>query len=123
MAQASSSFGWQHVVYQVYLALVCLISGIFLAVSVGGLLHGAKDAAWPELGTYRYAPEPLLEDATLPPEKTRPSPEERYAADVQNTRRSGLEDILDASIMLLIAGVIFAGHWRLFRRLQAGAKH
>lgn len=81
---------WIVLVYTVYLALVCFVSGIFVLAQVVGVAHNVLQLCWPELYVSgNYIPE------LLPVKRA----------------------LLESAINIVLVGLVWGAHCLLLRRL------
>jgi hypothetical protein len=104
---------WASLIFQLYLAGVCGFSLIIGTFSAGGLLTGAFDMVFPQ---------PIMVSETLwndAAKANEPRPvtdiEKERAQQAQSQAFNTKREMAKGGIYLLLAGLIFGFHWRLFK--------
>ncbi|SFP61173.1 hypothetical protein SAMN05660464_3680 [Geodermatophilus dictyosporus] len=95
----------------VYLYLVCLVALVISIFATVQLVRGVVSLAYPDPG-YGYVGDPVLDDET-----------ERELAEqaVESQRRFEVLEVVTAGTTLLIAGPLYAYHWRRVQRERTAA--
>ncbi|MFZ2619763.1 MAG: hypothetical protein WAX89_02725 [Alphaproteobacteria bacterium] len=117
MAKTANHPTWLHTVYGIYLALVCLIAGTVLCVSAGGMVNNAITYAVPEMRVswYDLNPQPDYVN-NVKVEKTAEEKAAYRLERIEQAKWEALRELLDGVVYVLIAGLVFGFHWRLFKR-------
>lgn len=101
----------------IYLALACLISGIFACTSASGAVYSLIALQVPEVDMYRYNTPPIVCESMQ--ENTRCVSEEeakaQEEAEFESTYFRTLQNLIENTITLLIAALAFAFHWPRLR--------
>lgn len=114
---SKKAFNWLDFVYSVYLGLVCLISGIVLCVNTGELVQNTIEYNFPELRVESYYNDYSQWNTVHSPEEKHPqlTEQERKEMALERAQWNALRDIVDSLVYLIIAGLVFGFHWRLFK--------
>ena len=91
----------------VYLYLVCLITLVISIFAAVNLVRGVVELLYPDPGYYSFAEAPGKEDGRSEAEKER---QEQAAKDSQ--QRQAVLNLVGSGTTLLIAGPLYAYHWR-----------
>lgn len=111
VAATSSRF---ETVYGIYLAVVCAISLLVLAIMLGSLINSSIDFAFPR--ELNYPVEKVVYDIPNQPRTlTDAEVSERQATQMRIQRTNEIRGFAHDGIYFLIAAAVYLGHRRLFR--------
>lgn len=106
---------WVQIVFSIYLALVCLISGIALSVTVVSLTQNAVEYKMPELGLAEDIYAVKWQEGVKHQLSDTETQEEKQKA-VERKKLRALTDLVDGGITLFFLSLIFLFHWRMFKK-------
>lgn len=103
-----------HIVFSIYLGLVCLISGMAFCFSFASIGENAVVYKFPELRAGYYEHYSISYDKK--PELSKEERKERYQEELKRTKWYALKDVVDSIMTLVIGLIVFVFHWRMFRK-------
>lgn len=117
-AAAATKAGWMTLVFGLYLALVCLISGLTTTISFAGLMNSTITYNFPEISVnWHQIDRPTYDKRTKRDIQPTALEKETRRLEAKNRNKiNALRDALDAATYFLIGLIIFLFHWRLFKQ-------
>ena len=107
---------------RIYLYVVCLITLVMMIVAAVSLARAIVELAYPEPGFVYSIRVPVPGESPAAPEVDEKQLQEQREAQRRSAQRRAVISLVGNATMLLVAGPLYAYHWRTIQRGSAHSR-